>query len=361
MALVLAEAYLHRLDPFAVEFPAGWPLGGLRWYGLAYLAGFCVAWGMVRWMARHHRTTLPERSVPDLMIAVLIGVLAGGRLGYALFYDRALFTGFSSSFPFWDLLAITRGGMSSHGGMIGVVTMLWIFAVRNRLSKLHLFDMASFASPPGLFLGRLANFVNGELLGRPVPADRLADPPWWSVRFPQEMTAWPPQDLDRLDGAVRALGGSASEWSAQVARMAGDEGAARYVTGTLESLIAAVQDGNAAVIRELGPLLTVRYPSQLIQAITDGPVLFLILALAWWKPRKPGVVGGIFLVAYGAMRIATEHFRVPDAGVALLQTPLGDLSRGQCLSVLMILVGVIGLPIVARREVQPIGGLVRSG
>jgi phosphatidylglycerol:prolipoprotein diacylglycerol transferase len=344
MSLFLAEAYLHRLDPFAVQFPAGWPLGGLRWYGLAYLAGFGVAWLMVRWLARHHRTTVPARSVPDLMIAVLIGVLAGGRLGYALFYDRKLFTGFSSSFPFWDLLAITRGGMSSHGGMIGVVVSLWIFAVRSRLSKLHLLDIACFASPPGLCLGRLANFVNGELLGRPLPPHLLADPPWWSVRFPQEIITWPPEDLSRLDGAVRAMGRSPSEWSPD----------------TLDNLIVAVQNGNAAVIKELEPLLTVRYPSQIIQAITDGPLLFLLLAIVWWKPRKPGVVGGIFLIGYGVMRILSERYRVPDAGVALLHTPLGDLSRGQTLSAIMILIGVIGLAIVSRREVEPLGGLVRT-
>ena len=148
MVTLLAEAYLHDLDPFAVPFPASWPIAGLRWYGLAYLAGFAAGWGIVKWLARTHRTAIPVPAVSDMMIYILIGVLAGGRLGYCAFYDPALLTQFTPRFPFWGLLAINEGGMSSHGGMIGVVTTLWIFAVRNNLSKLHLMDVTSFASAP---------------------------------------------------------------------------------------------------------------------------------------------------------------------------------------------------------------------
>ena len=102
-----------------------------------------------------------------------------------------------------------------------------------------------------------------------------------------------------------------------------------------------------------------RVPSQLLQAITDGPLLIAVLALIWLRPRKPGVVGAWFLISYGLMRIATEVVRQPDAGVKALLTPLGDLSRGQVLSVLMVLSGIVGLVIVARRDAEPMGGLLK--
>jgi phosphatidylglycerol:prolipoprotein diacylglycerol transferase len=124
--------------------------------------------------------------------------------------------------------------------------------------------------------------------------------------------------------------------------------------------VRAAGEGNQQVIETVQPLLTAYYPSQLIQALTDGPILMAALVVAWWGPRKPGVVGSWFLISYGVMRILTEFARQPDEGVAGLVTPLGELSRGQVLSILMTLVGVVALVICARREVEPIGGLVRT-
>ena len=106
------------------------------------------------------------------------------------------------------------------------------------------------------------------------------------------------------------------------------------------------------------PELLAYYPSQLLQALTDGPLLFLLLIVVWRKPRKPGIVGAWLLGGYGVMRIVSERFREPDQGVQLLVTPLGDFSRGQLLSFLMVAVAVIGGFIVSRREVEPIGGLL---
>lgn len=353
MTVVLAEAYLHTLDPFAIDFPAGWPMDGLRWYGLAYLAGFAVGWLIVWQLARTHRTAIPVRAVPDLMMYVLVGVLVGGRLGYCVFYDPSLLVSFGTRFPYWGLLEINRGGMASHGGMLGVITALWIFAVKNHMSKLHLFDVAAFACPPGLFFGRLANFVNAELWGRVLPPGR-AEAPWWSIKYPQEIEAWPPERIADLGEAVRALGITGGEWQAALAT------GGASLQAILQRLIGAAQDGNQAVIAALRPMLEAHHPSQLIQALTDGPLLMAVLVLAWWGPRKPGVVGAWFLGAYGVMRITTERWREPDAGVALLPTPFGDLSRGQALSLLMVLVAVVGGFIVARREVEPIGGIARS-
>ena len=346
MAILLAEAYLHGLDPFAIKFPASWPIAGLRWYGLAYLAGFLVAWLMVRWLARHHRTAIPIPAVPDLMIYLLVGVLAGGRLGYCLFYNPHLLVDFMPAFPFWGVLAINEGGMSSHGGILGVVAALCIFATKSHLSKLHLLDVACFATAPGLFFGRLANFVNYELWGRALPESMQQPAPWWSIKYPQEIMSWSADRLARFTDVLQEAGFAAPQW--QDAR-------------TTNRLIEAVQAGDRTVIEAMRPELTAFYPSQLFQAVTDGPMLLLLLVLVWLKPRKPGVVGSWFLGGYGVMRIATEYFREPDKGVALLSTPLGDLSRGQVLSLLMVVVSLVGGFIVVRRDVEPIGGLLPAG
>ena len=104
------------------------------------------------------------------------------------------------------------------------------------------------------------------------------------------------------------------------------------------------------------PLLTTYYPSQLIQALTDGPILILALVLVWLRPRKPGVVGGWYLMVYGLLRIFSEIFREPDAGVALL---FNVVSRGQLLSILMIVIGAIAVILCQRRNVERLGGLLK--
>ena len=359
MAL-LAEAYLHTLDPFAIKFPASWPYPGLRWYGLAYLAGFLVAWLIVRWMAKTHRTAIPTRAVADLMIYILLGVLVGGRVGYCIFYDPQLLIRFMPSLPYWGLLAINQGGMSSHGGMLGVILALCIFGARNHLSKLHLIDVACFVAPPGLFFGRIANFVNFELWGRVLPDSQQQSPPWWSIKYSQEILAWPAQKLAGLGEAVEAIGVTSGQWRDALGRMDIDADAKLLVQRTANRLVEAVQSGDEAVIGVLRPELTAYYPSQLVQALTDGPLMILLLVLVWLKPRKPGVVGAWFLGGYGLMRIASEGIREPDVGVPLLSTPVGDLSRGQVLSLLMVAVWLVGGFIVVRRDVEPIGGLLKS-
>jgi phosphatidylglycerol:prolipoprotein diacylglycerol transferase len=296
-------------------------------------------------MAKAHRTAIPVRAVADLMIYILVGVLVGGRLGYCVFYDTSLLTDFTTNFPYWGVLAIHKGGMASHGGMLGVITACWIFAVRSRISKLHLLDVMVLVGPPGLFFGRLANFINAELPGRALPESMQSSPPWWSVKYPQQIDPenWRAEPsftgYERLDGLHAVVSGN-DTFRANVVR--------------------AAKEGNPEVIETIQPLLTAFYPSQIIQAVTDGPILIAVLIIAWWGPRKPGVVGSWFLISYGVMRILTEFIRQPDAGVAGLATPLGELSRGQLLSILMVVIGVVALVICTRREVEPIGGLVRT-
>jgi phosphatidylglycerol:prolipoprotein diacylglycerol transferase len=242
--------------------------------------------------------------------------------------------------------------------MIGVILACWWFGRRRNISVLHILDVGSLGCAPGLFLGRLANFVNGELHGRPAP--NQINPRWWSMKFPQEMHEWPAARLANLQEVVGLVGERPDDWLTAVDAIAANpdfppKDAMLHVNTTVNQLIEATQNGNQAVIDALRPLLTAFYPSQIFQAITDGPILLGTLALIWLAPRKPGVVGSWFLIIYGVLRIITEVFRQPDQGVALTS----GLSRGQLLSLLMVAAGIVCLRIASLRIVQPLGGLFR--
>lgn len=342
--LLLADSFLHHFDPFALHFT---PDTGVRWYGLSYAVGFILAWMLVRWLATSGRSALTARDVGDMMFSVILGVLIGGRLGYALLYEQHLFTDFSSQFPYWGLLAINRGGMASHGGMIGVIIALTIFGRRRGVSVLHMLDVGALASTIGLCLGRVANFINAELWGKALPPTQQSyvnglgltgvDCPWWSIKYPKEiLERWIPDNDPRLTllDPLQSVVADSDRFYAKIVHMA--------------------ETGDAAVLATLKPLLTAYYPSQIIQAITDGPILALALVLIWLKPRKPGVVGSWFLIIYAALRVFSEIFRQPDEGVALT---LG-LSRGQLISSLMFVAGCACLWIATQRRVEKMGGLL---
>jgi phosphatidylglycerol:prolipoprotein diacylglycerol transferase len=182
MTLTLA-AWLHTLSPFLVRFTDEF---GIRWYGLSYLLGFLAGWAWLRYLARRGLTPLSEQRVGDAMVALVLGVVLGGRLGYCLFYQPSLLTELSGDFPFWGVLRLTQGGMSSHGGMLGVAVAAWWISrgvrdaqgqVRFRAPLLHVFDLVALAATPGLLFGRLANFINGELLGKIVANPESPPPP----------------------------------------------------------------------------------------------------------------------------------------------------------------------------------------
>ena len=166
------EHWVHDWDPFLIQWSENW---GIRYYGLAYLAGFMAVFFGLRWYYRKGWSEIPPEKVGDLLTYGVVGTLFGGRLGYCLLYDwETTLRDPLSVIAFW------RGGiegMASHGGMVGIALAIWIFAYRNRFKLWPILDNLCVWVTPGLFFGRVANFINGELWGRPT------DVPW-GVIFP---------------------------------------------------------------------------------------------------------------------------------------------------------------------------------
>ena len=237
--------------------------------------------------------------------------------------------------------AVTLDGSASNSGSgtVNVTNQLGVTLTPHLVTVTGSADLvdgdtssiAALIATPGLLLGRLANFINGELWGEPWRGEGEA--PAWTVKYPEEALYNPGAfQLEQLRSVV-----------------GGDE-------SFHERVVMEAQAGNQTVIDVLQPQLTPFYPSQLLQALTDGPILLGALVLVWLRPRKPGVVAGCFLMFYGMLRTATEFFRQPDEGVSLL---LG-LSRGQQLSLLQVLIGLLLLVWCATRRVERVGGLLTT-
>jgi len=335
-SLTVAESMLHTLDPFVFEFTPG---VGPRWYGTAYLAGFIVGWLILRWLATSGRVPMNARQVGDLVTNCVIGVIAGGRIGHCVFYEPHLLVQFSGDFPFWGLLEIHKGGMASHGGVIGVTIAIILFARREKLPILAVGDAVAFVVPWGLMFGRLANWVNHELPGRPLPADMQANPPWWSVKYPTDLYAMQPLPAaleplrDLAPATERVPDGKFAEW---IVATAYDHGSAAH----------------QQVVDALPSVLTAYYPNNFAQAATEGLALLVIMSLVWLAPRRAGIVSAAFLAGYGVLRYSTEQFREADSPVIAL----GFLTLPMLLSAIMVGVGV--LFVVLSRRSAPIGGLV---
>lgn len=146
----------------------------IRWYSLAYVGGILAAWFCMNYLIKRHTYTgITSKHIEDLMVWLVIGIVLGGRIGYTLFYN----------FPYYsqnpaEIFKLWQGGMSFHGGIIGVTLAGILFCQKYNIDKLHMGDLFGFATPIGLFFGRLANFINGELYGRTTDVA-------WGVIFPQ--------------------------------------------------------------------------------------------------------------------------------------------------------------------------------
>ena len=279
--------YLHLIDPVALQFPAFALFGrsfhpAVHWYGVMYLLAFVTAWVLGSRRIRAGRLPgVDGNGFGDLMFYGMLGVVLGGRIGYVLFYAFGdLLANPLMLFKVWD------GGMSFHGGLLGVLVAAWWWT---RVQRQHFFDVMDFIAPwvpPGLGFGRIGNWIGGELWGRPT-----GEP--WGVVFVRAL----PPELQALDlAALRA----------------------RFDAGLLAA--------------------HARHPSQLYQAFLEGLVLFCVL---WWYSRKPRpryAVSGLFALLYGVFRFVVEFVREPDAQLGYLA--FGWLTMGQVLSVPLILLGV---------------------
>ncbi|MDP0499385.1 MAG: prolipoprotein diacylglyceryl transferase [Verrucomicrobiota bacterium JB022] len=282
MDSLFALAYwVHNLDPFIFEIREG---VGPRWYGAAYIAGLLLAWWLLRLYYRQGRSFLDAGRREFLFYGLVIGVFAGGRLGYALLYDPGLlFPNPLRLFAVWD------GGMASHGGFLGVALAIWFCARRYQVSTRALADIVATTAAPGLFFGRLANFINGELWGKVTDFK-------YAVIFPE--------------APVRAD---------------------QFITYS----------------EQLGRYVNPRHASQLYEAALEGLVLFAYVQWRFWQRDpaavKPGLLTGEFLIAYSLLRVVGEVFREPDAALIL------GLSRGTCYSLVFLAVGV-GMVVMAYRS-----------
>lgn len=344
--------YVHDMDPFAIQIYQNF---GVRWYGLSYMMGFIFAYLLISWLVERQRAGMTAAMVSDYVTYNAIGILVGGRLGYCLFYSPDLFLRFKSSFPFWGVLAVNEGGMASHGGMIGIAIACFLFAKKHNLNLLYLFDLAALTGPIGIFMGRIANFINGELVGRPAPENYPL-----AVKFPQDLYLWPSQEvgkLPELGPVVEKLGLEKGKWLEWTDKFRYDSMAREEIHSYIEKIIQAIQNGNVEVKQALAPLLTPRHPSQLYGALAEGLILFLILFFLWRKPKKPGMIAASFVFFYSIARISDEMFRMPDAHIGFQW--LG-LTRGQWLSIAQFLIGAILLFIWSRSGGLSIQGWKKS-
>lgn len=321
---------IHDLSPFLIKFTDGF---GVRWYGLSYVVSFFFAYVLMSFLVSRQRSGLTSKHIGDFIVYIAFGTVIGGRLGYVLFYAPDLLWKFRADFPFWGVFAIGEGGTSVHGGILGVVVACMLYARASGASLLTLFDLCAVSGPLGIFFGRLANFVGGEMLGRPAPADFPL-----AVKFPQELHLWSLADDARLGPVVEKAGASLAQWTDLLSRAPSDPAAKEQVSNVIETVIAKIQDGDAVVRDLLAPMLTPRHPWALYAAFSQGLLLFFVLFLMCRGPRKPGFIAAMFVILYSAIGVADGFFREPDAMIGMQWL---DLTRGQWLSLAMGVAGVV--------------------
>lgn len=346
--ILLADPWLHNLDPFAIQLPGfvGELLnGGVRWYGLSYLVGFAIGYFIIKRVLTVGVSPLKPAQAADLVVTIAIGIVLGGRLGYVAFYQPSLFMSFTpDSFPWWGVFKINQGGMASHGGMLGGVAGCAFFAWRQKMltpnKSLHLMDLMAFGAPLGLFFGRIANFINGELIGRACSRDFPL-----AVQFPQEIAeTWSDAQLNALD---------------TFATRPGDPQLDKYELTALA--VEKVQAGDQAWIAYLTSpgALTPRYPSQIFAGLTEGVIVFAVLLFLYRKPVKSGLICGAFCITYALMRVVNEFFRRPDAQFIDKDT-LPTITQGQLLSVGLFALGVVMVVFALRSKQDKLGGWMKT-
>jgi phosphatidylglycerol:prolipoprotein diacylglycerol transferase len=294
-------------QPFIVQFnPVAFGLGPIQvhWYGLMYLLGFLTVALLGEYRRRRGRLPVSRETLSDLFFYGMMGVIIGGRVWYMLFYYAGgihwIWTEPLALFKVWD------GGMSFHGGLLGVLAAGWWWS---RKQGLHFFDTIDFVAPLvpiGLGLGRLGNFINGELWGKPTT---LA----WGMIFPNAR----PDDI--------AYAESHSTW--------------------------------LPALQQFGGLP--RHPSELYEMTLEGAVLFVAIWLVSLKPRPRYLVSGLFGLLYGCFRIAVEFVRLPDPQLGYLA--FGWVTMGQLQSLPLVVIGLWLIALSRRAPTLPLATVAAKG
>jgi phosphatidylglycerol---prolipoprotein diacylglyceryl transferase len=291
--------YLHNLSPYMIRFT---DTIAVHWYGMAYVLGFYVGYLIMVKLARMGLSPIKPEQVADFITLIaLFGVILGGRLGYVVLYGLEEYR----ETPL-EALKLWKGGMASHGAIAGIALFCLWYAKKHKISWTGIGDTLVCAAPPGVFFGRIANFINGELFGR------VTEVPW-AVKFPTEL----------LHEDYLKQGGQPIELPIGMQHS--------------PEIIAFFEQTRGGK-EELEEILHPRHPSQIYEALGEGLFLFLLLYLLRTRCPKlrSGVVTGIFFLAYAVIRIALEAYRQPDSGAEAI---LG-MTKGQFFSTFMILTGV---------------------
>ena len=254
--------FIHNIDPVAINFFNI----EIRWYSLAYLAGILLGLFLAKKIINNLNSNnkfqeLNSKIFDDLIPYLILGIIIGGRLGYVVIYNLEYYIK-----NLLNIFFIWEGGMSFHGGLIGIIISIFIFSKKKHIKTFLILDIVSIVSPIGIFFGRVANFINGELHGKITELS-------FGVIFP-------------------------------------------YIDNNL------------------------RHPSQLYEAIAEGPILFFLLYFFAFKKKyifKNGIISGLFLSFYSFFRFFLEYFREPDVQIGYLFL---DTTMGQLLSLVMFLLGI---------------------
>jgi len=328
-------------DPVLVEIP-GLPID-IRWYGLMYVVGFAAGYQILLRLARSRFLPMDPDKVGDLIFYLVFGVLLGGRVGYALFYDQALLN------PL-ELVQMWKGGLAFHGGLLGVIVALILFSRRHGLPAMRVADSLCLAGFVGVFAVRMANFINGELYGRVTSATTFL-----AMQFPTDEAA------ERLMG-IQGLGLDmrSRELVIQVAfgHRTWDSIADQLPPDRPWDMVRAAVEGDgtrtgweilSSQLDAAGePLIPHRHPSQLYEGLSEGLLVGLLLWGVYFATRKRplgrGAFTGLFMLGYAAARFCCEFVRQPDAQFRDETDPVGTvflgLTMGQTLSLGMVVGGV---------------------
>jgi len=352
-------------DPVLLDIPGAIDI---RWYGLMYVVGFVVGQLILVRLARARFWPVSVQQAPDLIVWLVLGVMLGGRLGFALFYDPD----HELILP-WNFIKVWKGGLSFHGGLAGVVVASWLFTRKHKLPWPRVADVCALAVTPGIFAVRCANFVNGELYGRITQAGV-----GWAMRFPTDPVAerlmhlspdWSMRDRElciqvayhhRTWDSIQSGLSPVDERGALLKEPVDDhmlEVSRRY----WETKVRPFLDWDA--VKDHVPF---RHPSQLYEGIGEGLVVGLVLfALYWFTRRRPlrrGWYAAVFLLGYAVVRFSLEFVREPDAPLQATHPNgyLFGMTMGQMLSTGMV-VGAVLILLLSRQRDPPAAPLAVPG